>query len=70
MSKFLVYGYQELTEAGRISKRATWQLMREKFSLLQECCELMQETPWCAGIHIEKDRIIYESKDGAKILFD
>ena len=57
-------------ETGQISKRAAWQLMREKFLLLQECCELIQETPWCAGIHIDKKHIIYESKDGAKILFD
>lgn len=59
-----------LAEEGQISKRASWQFMREKFCILQECSELLQETPWCAGIHIEKEGIIYEADGGAKILFD
>lgn len=59
-----------LAEEGQISKRSCWQLMREKFLLLQECQELIAETPENISIHIEKNGVIYESEGGAKLFFD
>ena len=59
-----------LTRQGHISKRACWQIMRDKFIQLKEYQKLVSLTRGCAGIHLQNDGIVYEAEGGAKLFFD
>lgn len=59
---------REAFEAGKLDKRVYWPLMREKFSMLDECRRLLSSGT-ADEVAITKDGVVLET-EGIKLLFD